>query len=272
MSKLSEIGPAGPEGNSRDVLTEILRQGSQRLLAEALEVEIEELVERFRELRDAKGRQRVVRNGYLPARAVQTGIGAVPVKVPWARDRVAGAERIHFSSAILPPYLRRSNSIEELLPWLYLKGVSTGDFGEALASLLGPAAPGLSASTISRLKQVWEAGYAGWSRRDLAGKRYVYVWADGVYFQARLEEQKQCVLVLMGSTPAGEKELIAIQDGFRESEQSWLELLLDLKQRGLKIAPRAAVGDGALASGRRCGRCGLGRGRCAAGSTRRRTC
>jgi putative transposase len=246
MAKLSEIGPAGPEGNSRDVLTEILRQGARQLLAEALEVEVEEFVERFRGLKDAQGRQRIVRNGYLPGRQVQTGIGAVSVSVPRARDREPGSDAIRFSSAILPPYLRRSRSIEELLPWLYLKGISTGSFGEALAALLGPAAPGLSPSTISRLKQTWEAGYGDWSRRDLTGKRYVYVWADGVYFQARLEEQKQCILVLMGSTPAGEKELIAIQDGYRESEQSWLELLQDLKERGLKQGPKAAVGDGAL--------------------------
>jgi len=246
MGKISEIGPSGPEETSQDVLTEILRKGSQKLLAEALEVEIEEFVERYRELRDDGGRRRVVRNGYLPAREVQTGIGSIPVKVPRARDREGGAEPIRFSSSILPPYLRRSRSLEELLPWLYLKGVSTGDFSDALASLLGSEAPGLSPSTISRLKKSWEAEYGGWNRRDLSGKEYVYVWADGVYFQARLEEQKQCVLVLMGSTPSGEKELISIQDGYRESEQSWLELLLDLKQRGLKTSPRAAVGDGAL--------------------------
>jgi transposase-like protein len=228
------------------VLTEVLRRGAGRLLAEALEVEIEEFLGHYRELRDDRGRQRVVRNGYLPEREVQTGIGLIGAKVPRARDRRSGEDPIRFSSSILPPYLRRSKSIEELLPWLYLKGVSTGDFGEALGSLLGPDAPGLSPSTISRLKKSWEVEYGDWNRRDLSGKEYVYVWADGVYFQARLEEQKQCVLVLMGSTASGEKELISIQDGYRESEQSWLELLLDLKQRGLKISPLAAVGDGAL--------------------------
>jgi transposase-like protein len=215
-------------------------------LAEALEVEIEEFLGQYRELRDTRGRQRIVRNGYLPEREIQTGVGSVPAKVPRARDREAGTESIRFTSSILPPYLRRSKSIEDLLPWLYLKGISTGDFGEALESLLGPGAPGLSPSTICRLKKSWESEYGNWNRRDLSDKEYVYVWADGVYFQARLEEAKQCILVLMGSTPSGEKELIAIQDGYRESEQSWLELLLDLKQRGLPLSPKAAVGDGAL--------------------------
>jgi putative transposase len=246
MGKVSPIEGSDPGESQRDVLTEILRRGAKELLAEALEVEVEEFLGRYRELRDDRGRQRVVRNGFLPEREVQTGIGSIGVKVPRARDRGGAGESIRFSSAILPPYLRRSKSIEELLPWLYLKGVSTGDFGEALGSLLGPEAPGLSPATISRLKKSWEAEYGGWSRRDLTGKAYAYIWADGVYFQARLEEQRQCVLVLMGSTLTGEKELIAIQDGYRESEQSWLELLLDLKQRGLELAPRGAVGDGAL--------------------------
>jgi len=174
------------------------------------------------------------------------GIGSIPVQVPRARDREGGSNPIRFTSSILPPYLRRSKSIEDLLPWLYLKGVSTGDFSEALISLLGPDAPGLSPATISRLKKSWETEYGEWHRRDLSDKKYVYVWADGVYFQARMEEEKQCMLVLMGSTSSGGKELIAIQDGYRESEQSWLELLLDLKRRGLSLAPKAAVGDGAL--------------------------
>ena len=246
MGKIRPIKDEGPAETKGDVLTEILRRGSQQLLAEALTVEIEEFLEQYRELRDDRGRQRIVRNGHLPEREIQTGIGSIPVKVPRTRDRAGGAERIRFTSSILPPYLRRSKSIEEMLPWLYLKGISTGDFGEALASLLGPDAPGLSASTICRLKKIWESEYGEWNRRDLTDKEYVYVWADGVYFQARLEEAKQCVLVLMGSTPSGKKELIAIQDGYRENEQSWLELLVDLKQRGLSLAPKAAVGDGAL--------------------------
>lgn len=246
MGKISQIRDSGPVESAQDMLTEILREGAHQLLAKALEVEIQEFIGQYRDLRDERGRQRVVRNGHHQAREVQTGIGAVEVKVPRARDREVGENSIRFSSSILPPYLRRSKSIEDLLPWLYLKGISTGDFGEALSSLLGSGAPGLSPSTISRLKKGWKGDYDEWNRRDLSGKHYVYVWADGVYFQARLEEQKQCVLVLMGSTPAGKKELISIQDGYRESEQSWFELLQDLKQRGLRVSPQGAIGDGAL--------------------------
>lgn len=246
MGKISQIGVAGPQQNAADVLTEILRAGSHELLAAALEVEIAEFVTKFADEKDQRGRQRIVRNGYHRPREVQTGIGSIRVKAPRVRDQEPSQGPIKFTSAILPPYLRRSKSIEDLLPWLYLKGVSTGDFSEALAALLGPEAPGLSASTISRLKQGWAADYEAWNRRDLSLKKYVYLWADGVYFQARLEEQKQCILVLMGSTSAGEKELIAIQDGFRESEQSWLELLADVKRRGLVVSPKLAVGDGAL--------------------------
>lgn len=246
MSKVSPIQAMDPAESTGDVLTGILRSGAQQLLAAALSVEIEEFLEHYGELRDEKGRQRVVRNGYLPEREIQTGIGSVSVKAPRVRDRASGDDAIRFTSKILPPYLRRSKSIEDLLPWLYLKGISTGDFGDALASLLGPDAPGLSSTTISRLKKSWETEYGDWNRRDLSEKEYVYVWADGVYFQARMEAEKQCILVLMGSTPSGKKELIAIQDGYRESEQSWLELLLDLKNRGLSRAPKGAVGDGAL--------------------------
>ncbi len=247
MTKIAQIEGSMPAESAPDVLTAILRNGARDLLASALEVEIQEFLSRHQELRDARGRQRLVRNGSHQEREVQTGIGAVRVKVPRARDRAAeGEEQIRFRSSILPPYLRRSKSIEELLPWLYLKGISTGDFSDALTSILGPDAAGLSPATIGRLKKSWATEYQGWNRRDLSTKEYVYVWADGVYFQARLEEQRQCVLVLMGSTPAGKKELIAIQDGYRESEQSWLELLQDLKHRGLQMAPKAAVGDGAL--------------------------
>jgi putative transposase len=246
MGKISQIGVASPQRSATDVLTEILRAGSQKLLAAALDVEIEEFLAKYADEKDKRGRQRIVRNGYHQPREVQTGIGAIEVKAPRVRDQEPSRGAIKFTSAILPPYLRRSKSIEDLLPWLYLKGVSTGDFGEALAALLGPDAPGLSASTISRLKRSWEVDYEAWNRRDLSQKRYVYLWADGVYFQARLEDQKQCILVLMGSTPGGDKELIAIQDGFRESEQSWLELLEDAKRRGLVVAPKLAIGDGSL--------------------------
>lgn len=239
--------------SAQDVLTPILRQGAQRLLAEAVEAEVAEYIERHAALRDGCGRRQVVRNGHKDEREIQTGIGPIAVHQPRINDRRIGAdgERMRFTSAILPPYLRKTRSIEELIPWLYLKGISTGDFSEALAALLGPDAPGLSASTVVRLKEGWEQEHQAWSRRSLADARYVYIWADGVYFNVRLggdgeSLNRQCILVLMGATPEGRKELIAVQDGYRESEQSWMELLLDLKSRGLKDAPRLAVGDGAL--------------------------
>ena len=182
------------------------------------------------------------------SREVQTGIGTVAVRRPRVRDRQPESDggRIRFTSAILPPYLRRAKSVEELLPWLYLKGVSTGDFGEALAALLGPDAPGLASTTISRLTAAWADDYARWTRRDLSAKRYVYFWADGVYFQPRLDHAKQCLLVIIGADAMGNKDIVGLSDGYRESTQSWLELLLDLKRRGLAVPPELAVGDGAL--------------------------
>src|SRR5205807_559055 len=187
-----------------------------------------------------------VRNGSLPERTILTGLGPVEIKQPRVQDRRPREQREKFSSAILPPYLRKARSIEELIPWLYLKGISTGDFSEALAALVGPQAKGLSASTITRLKEVWQGEFQEWSQRSLKGKEYVYVWADGVHFNIRLEEDRQCILVLLGATADGRKELIAIADGFRESEQSWKALLLDVKARGLVIDPKLATGDGAL--------------------------
>ena len=231
-------------GDERDVLTDVLRQGAWRLLAQAVEDEVEVFVAAHEHIRDDKGRRLVIRNGYLPERTIQTGIGDIAVKAPRVRDRSGSG--IRFTSAILPPYLRRTKSIEELIPWLYLKGISTGDFSEALAALLGADAPGLSAATVCRLKEVWKGELAAWQRRDLSGKRYVYFWVDGVYFQARLEQAKQCFLVVIGADEAGNKELVGLWDGFRESEQSWMELLLDLKSRGLESGPKLAVGDGAL--------------------------
>jgi transposase-like protein len=246
MGKTSRISQIGPEESSQDVLTEVLRNGCQKILKDALEMEIAEFLEQYRELRTSEGKQRIVRNGYHRERMIQTGIGEVPARVPRGRDQAGGPEAINYSSKLLPPYLRRTKSIEDLLPWLYLKGISTGDFSDALASLLGENARGLSATTISRLKRSWVQEYESWRRQSLAGKQYVYIWVDGVYFQARMETEKQCMLVVMGSTPTGEKELIAILDGYRESEQSWYELLLDLKKRGLTTAPKLAIGDGAL--------------------------
>ena len=197
MSKHSAVPFPHPQAASADPLTEVLRQGAKRLLAQAIEAEVETLLACYADVRDDQGRQGVVRNGYLPEREVQTGIGAVSVHAPRVRDR--SGQGIRFRSSILPPYMRRSRSVEELLPWLYLKGVSTGDFSEALASLLGPDAPGLSASTISRLKETWQDELKAWQRRDLSAKRYVYFWVDGIYFEARMEEAKQCMLVIMGA-------------------------------------------------------------------------
>jgi transposase-like protein len=226
-----------------DALTEVLRRGAGTLLQEAVEAEVAEVIDRYRALQDERGRQRVVRNGHKPERTIQTGIGDVTVKAPRVRDRQG---EIKFNSSILPPYLRRTKSIEELLPWLYLKGLSTGDFSTALTALLGHHAAGLSAATISRLKEVWKEEHKRWSKRELTGKHFVYIWVDGVHFGVRLEDASQCILVVIGATVDGKKELLAMLDGYRESAESWKELLLDLKQRGLTIDPKVAIGDGAL--------------------------
>ena len=235
-----------PVPESGDVLTAIARAGAQKMLADMIQQEVEEWLAQRAHLRDEQGRRQVVRNGYLPEREITTGVGPVTVRQPRVRDRRPADQAEPFTSKILPPYLRKTKSIEELIPWLYLKGVSTGDFSEALKALLGPDCPGLSATTVSRLKGVWEQEFQAWSQRSLAGKQYVYVWADGVHFNIRLEEDRQCILVLMGATADGKKELIAVVDGFRESEQSWKGLLLDVKARGVVIDPKLAIGDGAL--------------------------
>ena len=223
-------------------LTDVLREGARRMLREAVDAEVHEFLTRHASLKDGNNRQRVVRNGYLPERTIQTGLGDVAVTAPRVRDR-EGA--IRFSSQILPPYLRRTKSLAELLPWLYLRGISTGDFSSVLTSLLGQDAPGLSAGTIQRLKESWKADHRQWAIRALS-KTYVYLWADGIHFNVRMDEAHQCVLVVIGATVDGQKELLAIQDGYRESEQSWKELLLDLKHRGLSVDPKLAIGDGAL--------------------------
>jgi len=235
-----------PVPPSQDVVTEILRAGAQKMLAEMIQAEVEDWLAKRAHVRDEQGRRQVVRNGHLPEREITTGVGQVKVKQPRVRDRRPAEEAEPFTSKILPPYLRRTKSIEELIPWLYLKGISTGDFSEALKALLGPDAPGLSATTVTRLKAVWEEEYREWSRRSLEGKQYVYVWVDGVHFNIRLEEDRQCILVLLGATADGKKELIALADGYRESEQSWLGLLLEVKGRGLAMDPKLAIGDGAL--------------------------
>ncbi len=235
-----------PVPQSRDVMTEILRAGAQKMLTQMIQQEVDDWLAERASLLDEQGRRQVVRNGFLPKRKITTGVGQVEVQQPRVRDRRPTDEAEPFTSKILPPYLRKTKSIEELIPWLYLKGVSTGDFSEALKALVGPECPGLSATTVTRLKAVWEEEFQEWNKRSLEGKQYVYVWADGVHFNIRLEEDRQCILVLMGATADGKKELIAVVDGFRESEQSWKGLLLDVKARGLVIDPKLAIGDGAL--------------------------
>ena len=233
-------------GTARDALSEVLRQGAQRMLACAIEAEVAEWIDSRAGVTDERGRRQVVRNGYLPERTIVTGLGEIPVRQPRVHDRRPENEREKFTSKLLPPYLRKAKNVEELIPFLYLKGISTGDMNEALQSLLGPDCPGLSATTVTRLKAVWEQEYDAWSKRSLEGKEYVYVWADGVHTNIRLEEDRQCILALMGATKDGKKELIAMTDGHRESAQSWRELLLDVKRRGLAVEPKLAVGDGAL--------------------------
>ena len=231
-----------------DPLTAVLRSGARRLLAQAVEAEAEAFLAEMRGQRLPDGRERLVRHGHGPERLVQTGIGPVPVRRVKLRDRGAGpeGERIRFASTILPRWARRTPSLDALLPILYLRGVSMGDFQEALGALLGRDAPNLSPAAIARLRDSWQADHARWQRRDLAARHYVYLWADGIYLQARMEPQAECMLVLIGATPEGKKELVGFQVGVRESAQSWRELLVDLKARGLAIAPELAIGDGAL--------------------------
>lgn len=232
-----------PEPPVTDPLHELLRQGARDLIAKAVEAELATFLAQYADQRLDDGRQAVVRNGYLPERTVQTGVGDVSVQVPKVRDRSGGGAR--FNSSLLPPYLKRARSIEELIPWLYLKGISTGDYQEALAALLGDQAKGLSANTVSRLKKQWEDEHTEWRKRDLADRHYVYWWADGVYSNVRMGD-RLCLLVIIGVTEQGRKELVAVEDGFRESAASWETLLTGLRERGLAQAPKLAVGDGAM--------------------------
>lgn len=244
MSKNKIIAFKKPGEISEDPLTELLRSGARKLITDAVEVELQQLLCNYSSFKNEQGHQQIVRNGYLPEREIQTGIGPITVRVPKIRDK--SGQGIKFNSTLLPPYLRKTKRMEEVLPWLYLKGISTGDFQEALHALLGSEAKGLSASTISRCKQVWEEEHKTWSHRSLENKKYVYIWADGVYFNIRSDDAKQCILVIIGVTEHGRKEFIAIEDGYRESDQSWSELLLRIKAQGLKHSPKLAVGDGAL--------------------------
>ena len=231
-----------------DPLSEVLRAGARRLLAQAIEAEAEAFLAGMADWRLADGRARFVRHGHGPERTIQTGIGSVAVQRVKVRDRAPaeGEGRARFTSRILPRWARRTRSLDALLPVLYLRGVSTGDFQEALAALLGKDAPNLSPSVIARLRGDWQSEYERWQQRDLSARRYVYLWADGVYLQARMEPQAECMLVIIGATPEGKKELVGFQVGTRESAQSWRELLVGLKARGLAMAPELAVGDGAL--------------------------
>ena len=248
MEKTTTVVPFRQVDSVDDPLTEIAREGARRMLAVAMGVEADAFVAQHSDVALPDGRQRVVRHGHGPMRRIQTGVGPLEVQRPKVRDRadVPEAEKIRFTSVILPRWARRSKSLDALLPVLYLRGISTGDFQEALAGLLGKDAPNLSPSVIGRLTAAWEGEYDAWRRRDLSARRYVYIWADGVYLQARMEPIAECMLVVIGATPEGKKELVGFQVGTRESAQSWRELLVDLKARGLAVAPELAVGDGAL--------------------------
>jgi len=228
-----------------EVLEQLARRGARQILAQAMEAEVGEFVEKHRSMTDGEGRRLVVRNGHLPQRDLVTGIGPLKIRQPRVDDRALEQDR-RFSSQILPRYLRRVPSVDNLIPILYLKGISSGDMSEALASILGPGAAGLSATNIVRLKALWEQDYKAWNARDFELKRYVYFWVDGIHFNVRLDEERSCILVIMGANESGRKELLAVSDGYAESKASWREILLDLKRRGLKIGPKLAVGDGAL--------------------------
>jgi transposase-like protein len=227
-----------------DALTELLRQGARGLIEQAVATELQVLLEQYANVTDLAGRQAVVRNGYLPEREILTGLGPVAVRLPKVRDRSQSG--IKFNSAIVPPYVRKAQRVEAALPWLYLRGISTGDMQEALSVLLGAEAKGLSPAVVSRLKAEWAEEYAAWNQRDLSGEHYVYVWADGIYSTLRGEDDRLCLLVLIGVNQQGEKRLLALSDGYRESKASWLAVLQDLQARGLARPPALAIGDGAL--------------------------
>jgi putative transposase len=234
----------GIPGLINDSLTELLRQGARGLIEKAVESELQYFLSQYENVTDLNGRKTVVRNGYLPEREILTGLGPVEIKVPKVRDRSGGG--VKFNSAIVPPYVRKAKRVEAALPWLYLRGISTGNMQDALSVLLGAEANGLSPAVVSRLKTQWTEDYLVWSRRDLADERYVYIWADGVYSTLRGEDDRLCLLVIIGVNEQGEKRLLALSDGYRESKASWLTVLQDLESRGLKQPPKLAIGDGAL--------------------------
>ena len=233
-------------GEIEDPLSELVRNGARKLLAQAVEAEVEQFLADHAHLKTNDGHQRVVRHGHLPERKIQTGVGEVSIKKPRVRDRGGNnGDKIKYTSALIPAYMRRSKSLDELIPALYLRGISTGDFKQVLAALLGADAPNLSPQTIRRLKSGWQDDWEKWRKRDLSARNYLYFWADGIYLNARMDD-KQCILVIIGATPEGKKELVGFAGGYRESAQSWKELLLELKDQGLENAPKLAAGDGAL--------------------------
>ena len=244
----SQVNPQVIDGKERSPLDEVLRQGARQMLVKAVEAEVTAYIETHQHEVDQDGRRLVVRNGHARERTIVSGVGQLKIQAPRVDDRRVDEQgrRFRFTSQILPPYPRRTKSVEELIPWSYRKGISTGDFSEALEALLGPDAPGLSATTVVRLKDVWRREYEAWSKRDLSGQRFVYIWADGIYSNVRLDDERQCLLVVMGALEDGRKQLLAVHDGFRESELSWQELLEDLKRQGLELPPKLAVGDGAM--------------------------
>ncbi len=226
----------------KDPLTELLKEGARELLTKAVQAELSAFLDDYSSL-EVDGKQAVVRNGYLPKRMIQTGLGELEIKVPKTRDRSGNGH--HFTSALLPPYLKRTKTMEEFIPWLYLKGISTGDMQPALEALLGDGTKGLSPSVVSNLKQQWETDYGLWRKRDLSGRRYVYVWVDGIYCNVRMDD-KLCLLVVIGSDETGRKEVLAVVDGYRESEASWLEVIEQLEYQGFQGQPKLVIADGAL--------------------------
>jgi transposase-like protein len=248
MSKNTAVNAVNPEENIiASPLDEIVRKGALKMLAQALEIEVDLFIEKYQYILNDKGNRLVVRNGYNPSRKIVTGAGQLEIETPRVDDRILDKHNEpRFKSSIIPPYLRRTTNINELIPVLYLKGISTGDFTEALSAILGKDVIGLSPENIVRLKRIWEEEYAVWSKRDLSNEYYVYAWVDGVYFNVRLDDDRQCILIMIGAKEDGTKEPIVIQDGFRESKESWQSILRDLKSRGLKIGPKLAIGDRSL--------------------------
>ena len=241
--KNSNVIELGSPDESIDPLTELLRTGARHLIQQAVDIELQELLGEHAQRRLEDGRAGVVRNGYLPEREIQTGLGPVTVQIPKVRAKTG--EPVTFHSALVPPYVRKSRCVEAALPWLYLKGISSGEMGPALEVLLGPQAKGLSAGTVSRLKRTWGEEYQAWCKERLDEDHWVYVWVDGIYSGLRSEQSKLCTLVVIGSNEYGDKRILAMEDGVRESTQSWREVLLHLKSRGMNV-PRLAIGDGAM--------------------------